>query len=58
VAQLQQAEVLFGEGTTVVNTVEAIGLTVPTHDRWRMELGGVKLNQMKRQKESERKIPG
>lgn len=54
VAKLRQAEVLVGQGKTVADAVRAIGVTEPTYYRWRMEFGGLKLDQVKRVKELER----
>ena len=54
VAKLRQAEVLIGQGKTVAEAVRAIGVTEPTHYRWRTEFGGLKLDQVKRLKELER----
>jgi putative transposase len=54
VAKLRQAEVLVGQGKTVADAVRAIGVTEPTHYRWRAEFGGLKLDQVKRLKELER----
>jgi transposase-like protein len=46
--------VLTGQGKTVAEAIRAIGVTEPTHYRWRTEFGGLKLNQVKRLKELER----
>jgi transposase-like protein len=54
VAKLRQAEVLIGQGKTVVDAVRAIGVTEPTYYRLRTEFGGLKLDQVKRLKELER----
>ena len=54
VAKLRQAEVLVGQGKTVVEAVRAIGVTEPTYYRWRTEFGGLKLDQVRRLKELER----
>ena len=50
VAKLRQAEVLIGQGKVVADAVRAIGVTEPTYFRWRTELGGLKLDQVKRLK--------
>lgn len=55
VAKLRQAEVLVGQGKTVADAVRAIGVTEPTYYRWRTEFGGLKLDQVKRLKQLERK---
>ncbi|MFQ3596644.1 MAG: IS3 family transposase [Sphingomonadaceae bacterium] len=54
VAKLRQVEVLVGQGKTVADAVRAIGVTEPTYYRWRMEFGGLKLEQVNRLKELER----
>ena len=54
VTRLRQAEVLIGQGKTVAEAIRAIGVTEPTHYRWRTEFGGLKLDQVKRLKELER----
>ncbi len=54
VAKLRQAEVLIGQGKTVADAVRGIGVTEPTHYRWRAEFGGLKLDEVKRLKELER----
>ena len=54
VAKLRQAEVLVGQGKTVAGAVRAIGVTEPTYYRWRTELGGLKLDRVKRLKELDR----
>jgi putative transposase len=58
VAKLRQAEVLVGQGKTVADAVRAIGVTEPTYYRWRTEFGGLKLDQVKRLKELERRTRG
>jgi transposase-like protein len=54
VVKLRQVEVLVGQGKSVAEAVRAIGVTEPTYYRWRTELGGLKLDQVKRLKELER----
>ena len=48
IAKLRQVEVLTGQGKSVAEAVRAIGVTEPTYYRWRMEYGGLKLDQVKR----------
>jgi transposase-like protein len=48
VAKLRQVEVLTAQGAPVAEAVRAIGVTEPTHYRWRSEYGGLKLDQVKR----------
>jgi putative transposase len=50
VAKLRQVEVLTAQGAPVAEAVRAIGVTEPTHYRWRSEYGGLKLGQVKRLK--------
>ena len=50
IARLRQVEALTGQGKPVAEAVRAIGVTEPTHYRWRMEHGGLKLDQVKRLK--------
>ena len=50
VAKLRQVEVLVGQGKPVADAVRAIGVTEATYDRWRLEFGGLKLDQVKRLK--------
>ena len=50
VGKLRQIEVLTGQGKAVVEAVRTIGVTEPTYYRWRMEYGGLKLDQVKRLK--------
>ncbi len=53
VAKLRQVEVLTGPGTLVAEAIRSIGVTEPTCYRWRQEVGGLKLDQVKRLKELE-----
>jgi putative transposase len=48
VVKLRQVEVLTAQGAPVAEAVRAIGVTEPTHHRWRSECGGLKLDQVKR----------
>jgi putative transposase len=50
VSKLRQVEVLTSPGKAVAEAVRAIGVTEPTYYRWRMEYGGLKLDQVKRLK--------
>jgi putative transposase len=50
VSKLRQVEVLTAQGKPVAEAVRAIGVTEPTYYRWRMEYGGLKLDQVKRLK--------
>ena len=48
VGKLRQVEVLTAQGKPVAEAVRAIGVTEATYYRWRMEYGGLKLDQVKR----------
>jgi hypothetical protein len=39
---------LIGQGKTVADAARPIGVTEPTYSRWRMEFGGLALDQVKR----------
>jgi putative transposase len=54
VAKLRQVEVLAGQGKSVNEAVRSIGVTEPSYHRWRLEYGGLKVDQVKRLKERER----
>ena len=49
VGKVRQVEVL-GQGKPVSEAVRAIGVTEATYYRWRLEYGGLKLDQLKRLK--------
>ena len=53
VGKLRQVEVLTAPGEPGAEAVRAIGVAEPTHCRWRMEHGGLKLEQVKRLKRLE-----
>ena len=53
VGKLRQVEVLTGQGKSVSEAVRSIGVTEASHDRWRAEYGGLKLDQVKRLKRLE-----
>ena len=53
VAKLRQVEVLVGQGKTVAEGSRAIGVTEATYYRWRVEYGGLKLDQVRRLKQLE-----
>jgi len=48
--KLRQAEVELGQGSTVPQVCEKIGVTEQTYYRWRAEFGGLRLDQAKRMK--------
>ena len=54
VAKLRQVDVLTGQGTSVAETVRAIGVTEVSYYRWRQEYGGLKSDQVRRMKELEK----
>jgi len=53
VAKLRQVEVLTAQGKPVAEAIRSIGVTEVTYYRWRTEYGGLKGDQVKRQKELE-----
>jgi putative transposase len=53
VAKLRQVEVLTAQGKPVAEAVRAIGVSEPSHHRWRAEYGGLKPDQVKRLKRLE-----
>jgi putative transposase len=52
VAKLRQVEVLAAQGKPVAEAVRTIGVTEATYYRWRVEYGGLKLDQVRRLKGS------
>jgi hypothetical protein len=54
IGKLRQAEVLLGQGRSVLEVVKALGVTEVTYYRWRKELGGMKVSQARRLKDLER----
>jgi transposase-like protein len=50
VAKLSQVEVLLARGKSAVEAVRTLGVTAQTYYRWRVEYGGLKLDQVKRLK--------
>jgi transposase-like protein len=54
VAKLREADVLLGQGKTVVEAVKVIGVTDVTYYRWRQEYGGLTAPQAKRLKDLEK----
>lgn len=53
VTKLRQVDVLSGQGKSVAEAVQSIGVTEVTYYRWRSEYGGLKGDQVKRLKELE-----
>lgn len=54
VAKLREADVLLGQGRTVVEAAKVLGVTDVTYYRWRQEYGGLTAPQARRLKELER----
>jgi transposase-like protein len=48
--KLRQAEVELGQGSTVPQVCNKIGVTEQSYYRWRTEFGGLRLDQAKRLK--------
>ena len=44
----------LGRGKQVIEVFRALGVTGPTHDRWRKEFGGLKADQAKRLEDLEK----
>jgi putative transposase len=53
VAKLRQVDVLVSQGQFVAEAIRSIGMTEVTSYRWRRELGGLNLDQVKHLKELE-----
>ena len=51
--KLREAEVLLGQGATVVEVCRKIGVTDVTYYRWRKEYGGMRVDQARRLKDLE-----
>jgi len=54
IAKLRQAEVLLGEGKTLLEVTKVLGIHEVTYYRWRKEYGGLKVSQARRLKDLER----
>jgi len=50
VAKLRQVEVLTGQGRSITEAVQSIGVSEQTRLRWRAEYGGMKTDLLKRLK--------
>jgi putative transposase len=50
VSKLQQVDVLVSQGQSLVDAVRQIGIIEQTYYRWRQEYGGLKIEQVKRQR--------
>jgi hypothetical protein len=53
VAKLRHVEELIGNGRSLTDAIEAIGVAEATYYRWRKELGTLSVDQMQRLKELE-----
>jgi transposase-like protein len=53
VAKLRRVDGLIGEGRSLTDAIEAIGVAEATYYRWRKELGTLSVDQMQRLKELE-----
>ena len=53
ISKLREADILIGQGHTVVQAIKSIGITEVTYYRWRQEYGGMSTSQAKRLKELE-----
>jgi len=53
IRKLREAEILQGQGLTIVQTVKKLGVSEQTFYRWRKEYGGMRIDQAKRLKELE-----
>ena len=51
--KLREAEILQGQGLTIVQAVKKLGVSEQTFYRWRKEYGGMRTDQAKRLKELE-----
>jgi len=54
IAKLREVEILLSNGQSVQTSVRQIGVTEQTYYRWRVEYGGMKVDQAKRLKEVEK----
>ena len=53
IRKLREAEILQGQGQTIVQAVKKLGVSEQTVYRWRTEYGGMRIDQAKRLKELE-----
>ena len=53
IRKLREAEILQGQGLTIVQAVKRLGVSEQTFYRWRKEYGGMRIDQAKRLKELE-----
>lgn len=53
IRSLRQAEILLGQGKTIVEVSRELGVSDATYYKWRKEYGGMQISQAKRLKELE-----
>jgi transposase-like protein len=51
--KLREADVLIGQGKTIVEACKQLGVTDKTYFRWRKSHGGLRIDQAKRMRELE-----
>ena len=51
--KLREADVLIGQGKTVIDACKQLGVTDKTYFRWRKSHGGLRIDQAKRMRELE-----
>jgi hypothetical protein len=51
--KLREADVLLGQGKSILEAVKQLGITDQTYFRWRKAYGGLKVDQAKRLRELE-----
>ena len=51
--KLREADVLIGQGKTIVDASKVLGVTDKTYFRWRKSHGGLRIDQAKRMRELE-----
>ena len=51
--KLREADVLLGQGKTILEACKQLGVTDQTYFRWRKSYGGLKVDQAKRLRELE-----
>lgn len=53
IARLREADAMLGNGSTIGQVCQKLGIAEPTFHRWRNQYGGMKANEAKRLKELE-----
>ncbi len=54
IGKLREAEVLLGQGQTVIEACRSLEISEQTYYRWRKEYGGLRTDQARRLKELEK----